>query len=297
MLLLVLAGLSLAGAVFVFSDTLTPQGRRRTASVAMVRRYSGITSRRRQRRYRSGATTDALENVGRRFTTAKMAERLPNRIAAAGLAGRVTPESFAALRIGLVGLTGLTIAAFAGPAGLSGSGLVIVLAVGCALAFLAPGFVLARRAAARRERIAEKLPEALDLLAVSVEAGLGFFGAIQRLVESSTGPLADEFALVLTDLRVGQSSEFALKRMAKRVDTPEIASFVRAVLQGEQLGLSLARTLRNLADDTRKRRRAIAEEKAAKAPVKMLFPAAFFIFPSLFIVILGPAVLTLAKFL
>ncbi len=96
---------------------------------------------------------------------------------------------------------------------------------------------------------------------------------------------------------MGESSERALKRMAKRVNSPEVASFVRAIIQGEQLGLSLARTLRNLADDARKRRRRSAEERAAKAPVKMLFPAALFIFPTLFIVILGPAVLELSKFL
>jgi tight adherence protein C len=296
MLLLLLAGLSLAGAVFVVADTLTPQGRRRTASVAAVRRFSGATPTR-GRKSRSFATTDALDNVGRRFTTAKMAERLPNRIAAAGLAGRVTPESFAAMRIGLVGLAALAALAIGAWADLSGGMILLLLVGACVLAWVAPGWNLDRRARARRERVAEALPEALDLLAVSVEAGLGFFGAIQRLVESSTGPLADEFALVLTDLRVGQSSEHALKRMAKRIDTPEIASFVRAIVQGEQLGISLAKTLKNLADDTRKRRRAVAEERAAKAPVKMLFPAAFFIFPALFIVILGPAVLTLAKYL
>jgi tight adherence protein C len=296
MVLLLLAGLSLAGAVFVVADTLTPQGRRRTASVAMVRRFSGATGPRPRQR-RALATTDALDNVGRRFTTARMAERLPNRIAAAGLAGRVTPESFAAMRIGLVGLAALATIAIGTAVGLSGGTIFLVLAAACVLAWVAPGWNLDRRARARRERVAEALPEALDLLAVSVEAGLGFFGAIQRLVETSTGPLAEEFALVLTDLRVGQSSEHALKRMSKRIDTPEIASFVRAIVQGEQLGISLARTLKNLADDTRKRRRAVAEERAAKAPVKMLFPAAFFIFPALFIVILGPAVLTLAKYL
>jgi tight adherence protein C len=296
MVLLLLAGLSLAGAVFVVADTLTPQGRRRTASVAMVRRFSGATGPRPRQR-RALATTDALDNVGRRFTTARMAERLPNRIAAAGLAGHVTPESFAAMRIGLVGLAALATIAIGTAVGLSGGTIFLVLAAACVLAWVAPGWNLDRRARARRERVAEALPEALDLLAVSVEAGLGFFGAIQRLVETSTGPLAEEFALVLTDLRVGQSSEHALKRMSKRIDTPEIASFVRAIVQGEQLGISLARTLKNLADDTRKRRRAVAEERAAKAPVKMLFPAAFFIFPALFIVILGPAVLTLAKYL
>ncbi len=103
------------------------------------------------------------------------------------------------------------------------------------------------------------------------------------------GALADEFSLVLTELRVGESSERALKRMAKRLDTPEVTSFVRSLLQGEQLGLSLGQTLRNLADDSRRRRRSLAEEAAAKAPIKMLFPAALFIFPALFIVILGPA--------
>ena len=111
------------------------------------------------------------------------------------------------------------------------------------------------------------------------------------------GALADEFSLVLTELRVGESSERALKRMAKRLNAPEVTSFVRSLLQGEQLGLSLGQTLRNLADDSRRRRRSLAEEAAAKAPIKMLFPAALFIFPALFIVILGPAALELGKYL
>ncbi len=295
MLLLLLAGLSFAGAVFVFADSLSPQGRRRTASVAMVRRFSGSTVSR--RRNQPLVSTDALEDVGRRFTTARMRERLPNRIAAAGLAGKVTPESFAALRLGLLGLVTLSVIAFGTVAGLSGRTIFLVVGVGCVLAWVFPGYYLDRRARSRREAISAALPEALDLLAVCVEAGLGLFGAIQRLVETNEGPLANEFALVLTELRVGESSERALKRMAKRVHSPEVASFVRAIIQGEQLGLSLARTLRNLADDARKRRRALAEERAAKAPVKMLFPAALFIFPTLFIVILGPAVLELSRFL
>jgi tight adherence protein C len=296
MLLLLLAGLSFAGAVFVFADSLTPQGRRRTASVAMVRRFSGTTVPQR-RRARPLLTSDSLDHVGHRFTTAQMRERLPHRIAAAGLAGKVTPESFAALRIGLVGLLSLSAIALGTVAGFSVRTIFLLVAGGAVLGWVFPGYYLDRRARARRESISAALPEALDLLAVSVEAGLGLFGAIQRLVESTEGPLADEFALVLTELRVGESSERALKRMAKRMDSPEVTSFVRAIVQGEQLGLSLGRTLRNLADDARKRRRALAEECAAKAPVKMLFPAALFIFPALFVVILGPAVLTLSKFL
>jgi tight adherence protein C len=295
MLLLLLAGLSLAGAVYVVADSLTPQGRRRSTSVALVRRFAGSAA--------AGGgrgpivTTETLEGVGRRFTTDQMRERLPNRIAAAGLAGKVTPESFAALRVGLVGMAALAAIAFGTVAGLESAVVFLLVAVGCVLGWVFPGYYLDRRARGRRESISADLPEALDLLAVCVEAGLGLFGAIQRLVESNDSPLADEFALVLTELRVGESSERALKRMAKRVNSPEVTSFARAIIQGEQLGLSLARTLRNLADDARKRRRAIAEERAAKAPVKMLFPAALFIFPTLFIVILGPAVLELSKFL
>jgi tight adherence protein C len=174
--------------------------------------------------------------------------------------------------------------------------LVLTIALG-GLCFLAPGYALDRRAKSRRQQIHAALPDALDLLAVTVEAGLGLHGAIQRLVDTTTGPLADELALVLTEVRVGESSERALKRMADRLQAPEVSSLVRSLIQGEQLGLSLATTLRHLSEDTRNRRRAIAEELAAKAPVKMLIPTALFIFPALFVVILGPALLEVSKYL
>ncbi len=187
MLLLLLAGLSLAGAVFVVADSLTPQGRRRTASVAMVRRFSG-TALPRRRRNQPLVSNDTLEDIGRRFTSDQMRERLPNRIAAAGLAGKVTPESFAALRLGLVGLAALSVIAFGTVAGLSGGLIFLLVGVGCVLAWVFPGYYLDRRARSRREAISSALPEALDLLAVCVEAGLGLFGAIQRLVETERRP-------------------------------------------------------------------------------------------------------------
>ena len=188
----------------------------------------------------------------------------------------------------------LLIAAYSGQA--FGATLLLAAVFGI-IAFTIPKLLLGRRTAARRAEISNDLPDALDLLAVTVEAGVGLFGAIARLVECMNGALADEFSLVLTELRVGESSERALKRMAKRLDTPEVTSFVRSLLQGEQLGLSLGQTLRNLADDSRRRRRSLAEEAAAKAPIKMLFPAALFIFPALFMVILGPAIIELGKYL
>jgi tight adherence protein C len=164
-----------------------------------------------------------------------------------------------------------------------------------AVGFIAPDWILTMKMRARREAIRGDLPDALDLLAVSVEAGLGFDGAVTKLTEHMDGPLTDEFALMLSEIRVGESRQVALKKMADRVDAMELSNFVRAVVQAEQLGISLARILRVQAADTRSRRQAAAEEKAMKAPIKMLFPTVFFIFPAMFIVVLGPAMLNIME--
>jgi tight adherence protein C len=164
-----------------------------------------------------------------------------------------------------------------------------------AVGFIAPDWVLNMRIRSRREAIRSELPDALDLLAVSVEAGLGFDGAVTKLTEHMQGPLVDEFALTLNEIRVGEARTVALRKMAERVDAPELSTFVRAVIQAEQLGISLGRILRVQAADARIRRQQAAEEKAMKAPIKMLFPTVFFIFPSIFIVVLGPAMLNIMK--
>jgi tight adherence protein C len=238
----------------------------------------------------------AAETLGVRVASEKFKRGLPERLAAAGYAGRITPEAFLAVRLGLTALGVLFALCIGVLTSVTGKTLLLCMVFG-ALGCFGPSLVLNQRARARRRQINAALPDALDLLAVTVEAGLGLFGAIERLVSTTEGPLADEFALVMTELRVGDSSERALKRMAVRLQSPEVASFVRSLIQGEQLGLSLAHTLRNLADDTRRKRRALAEELAQKAPVKMLFPTALFIFPALFVVILGPAILELKNYL
>jgi tight adherence protein C len=140
-----------------------------------------------------------------------------------------------------------------------------------------------------------QLPDALDLLAVSVEAGLGFDGAIAKITEHMEGELADECTLALGEMRIGESRQEALKRMAERVNAPELQSFVRAIIQADQLGISLGRILRVQAVDSRNRRQMAAEERAMKAPIKMLFPTVMFIFPAMFVVILGPAVLNIME--
>ena len=206
-----------------------------------------------------------------------VADRLPRR------QGRVAPSA------------GSSAACLVSSAAGSATGLLFAVALAPALGFIAPGLLRQRSRRARRERIRAELPDALDLLAVSVEAGLGFDGAIAKLTEHMDGPLADEFALTLSEMRIGESRQDALKKMAERVDAPEVASFVRAIIQADQLGISLGRILRVQAADTRLRRQAAAEERAMKAPIKMLFPTVLFIFPAMFLVILGPAFLNIEK--
>ena len=161
--------------------------------------------------------------------------------------------------------------------------------------FIAPGFVVSTRVKRRREAIRSQLPDALDLLAVSVEAGLGFDGAVDKLTEHMEGALADEFSLTLGEMRIGESRHDALKKLAERAATPEVASFTRAIIQADQLGISLGRILRVQAADSRLKRQAVAEERAMKSPIKMLFPTVIFIFPAMFLVILGPAFIQLMK--
>jgi tight adherence protein C len=185
---------------------------------------------------------------------------------------------------------GVVLSTMAGSA--TGLFFTVVLAVA---GFFAPDYFLSLKARARRDKIRADLPDALDLLAVSVEAGLGFDGAIAKITEHMEGPLADEFGLTLGEMRIGEGRQDALKRMSDRVEAPELSSFTRAIIQADQLGTSLGRILRVQAADSRMRRQAAAEERAMKAPIKMLFPTVLFIFPSIFLVILGPAFMNLEK--
>jgi tight adherence protein C len=154
-----------------------------------------------------------------------------------------------------------------------------------------PLFLLKRKARKRLYDIDYTLPAMIDLLVVTVEAGLGFNSALQIAAEKLHGPLGDELRLTMQEQRMGMGTSDALKHMAARADTAGMRTFVRAIVQGEQLGVSIGQILRALAVDMRKLRRAMAEQRAHEAPVKMLFPLVFLIFPSLFIVLLGPAAL------
>ncbi len=173
----------------------------------------------------------------------------------------------------------------------SAGGLVVVGGImGVFTGWSVPMSVVRRRAQHRMERVEVDLPELIDLLVVTVEAGLALNRSLQVASERFHGPLPDELRLTLQEQRMGLATNDALTHMLDRCETPSMRSFVRSIIQGESLGVSMGTILRNLATETRKRRRARAEERAHKAPVKMLFPLVLLMFPSMFIVLLYPAV-------
>ena len=158
------------------------------------------------------------------------------------------------------------------------------------IGFVGPLSILRVRGDRRVAQIEYDLPELIDVLIVTVEAGLAFNSSLQLAAQRLHGPLAEELSLALQEQRMGLSTQQALTNMLERCDTPSVRSFVRSILQGESLGVSIGDIMRNLARETRLRRRQNAEERAQKAPIKILFPLVFLILPALFVVLLYPAV-------
>jgi tight adherence protein C len=172
--------------------------------------------------------------------------------------------------------------------------LAIVVAAGSLLGgWMLPLFVVRRRARLRMKRVDREVPDFIDLLVVTVETGQGLAAAIRVAGERLRGPLGDEVRLAVQEQAMGLSAHESLSNVVARSDTPALRSFVRSVIQGESLGVSIGDILRAVAVEMRKRRRQAAEEQAQKAPIKMLFPLVFCIFPSMFIVLLGPSVFDL----
>jgi tight adherence protein C len=203
----------------------------------------------------------------------------------------VSVESFLAVRVaatavgaGAGALEAISADPFAGG---------VLAAALAGLGYLGPAFLIRLLARKRRARIGPALPDALDLLCVCIQAGLGLEAAIKKLTEEMDGPLADELELVLGEIRIGVSRQEALEKLAARANVPELTVVVRALVLAERQGSSLGRTLAVQAAEARERRRVAAEDEANKAPVKMLFPTALFLFPALFVVVLGPALLTI----
>ena len=168
--------------------------------------------------------------------------------------------------------------------------LILGLAAAVALGWVLPVTVLRRKARRRLGQIDYEMPELIDLLVVTVEAGMGLAGSLQLAGNRFGGPLGDELKLTLQEQSLGMSTTDALRNLLSRANTPNVRSFVRSIVQGEQLGVSIGQIMRNLSREMRTKRRQLAEEKAQKAPIKMLFPLVFLIFPAMFVILLGPAV-------
>lgn len=174
----------------------------------------------------------------------------------------------------------------------AGKGIVIVFILfGILIGFFAPHFYLKQKTKARNHMALREFPDILDLLTVSLEAGLGFDAAITKVVAKKEGPLAMELHRCLEEIRLGKTRREALTGIKERLNVDEIKSFIGSVLQAEKLGIGMVQVLRVIANEVREQRKQRAEETAMKAPIKMLFPLVLFIFPSLFIVLLGPAVI------
>lgn len=187
-------------------------------------------------------------------------------------------------------LTPILLGWLASRAGYKPAVVVLAAVVGLAAGWALPHTLVRRRGRLRLQELDNQLPDLIDLLVVTVEAGLSFAGSLRLAAERIGGPLGEELRLTMQEQNLGLATNEALESLLARADTPSLRSFIRSVLQGETLGVSIGQILRNIADDMRKRRRANAEERAHKAPVKMLIPLIFFIFPSMFVVILVPAV-------
>jgi tight adherence protein C len=302
MLLLLLAAALVGVAAYVALEATTVRQKQLAVALRRAKGYGGFSLRQ----------TDLGKGLGERVVApslerlAELAMKLPmtasldetrRRLIAAGLGQRVSPTTFLAAKSGLAaaGVVLNLLGVVAGSQSLAKAFMLSVAAA--AAAFFLPDTYLTIRMRSRKEDIKAQMPDILDLLCVSVEAGLGFDAALGKVSEKMEGPLVEEVSIMLQEMRIGESRAQALKNFGERLDLPETTSFARSIIQADQLGISLGRILRVQAADMRNRRQMAAEEKAMKAPVKMLFPTVLFIFPAMFIVVLGPALLGLTAVL
>jgi tight adherence protein C len=227
-----------------------------------------------------------------RVTSSSFSERTGKRLALAGNPGDLGVTDWLGIKaIGAIvgGILFFLIFTFMLGMGFLGGALMGLL--GVIVGYIAPEFWLGRKVKARQKAILLMIPDTLDLLTISVRAGLGFDAALGRVVDKLKGPLSDEFRRALAEVRVGKARRDALRDIVPRTEVTPLTNFIGAIIQAEQLGVSISKVLQVQSEQLRIERRQRAEEQAAKAPIKMLFPLVGCIFPSLFIVILGPAII------
>lgn len=221
-------------------------------------------------------------------------DKIRAQLAAAGNPSGIGVAEFVGLRLFLalsLSIGGFILFSVSG--GVGSRTMLLVLCLG-AFGYMMPGIWIGRKGKARKKEIVRSLPDAIELLTISVESGLGFDPALMRVAEKWDNSLTREFARALSEMRIGKAKRDALREMSQRCGVDDLNVFIGSVIQADQLGVPMTQVLRVQSDAMRVRRRQRAEELAHKAPIKMLFPMVFLIFPALYVVILGPAVPTIA---
>jgi tight adherence protein C len=303
MVILLLFGIVLTGAaVALTARALALGGVRREETFAQIATY-GFADRviARELAEPTGLrpALDRLAKLVGAVALSSMSERrerdLRTVLRSAGLY-RTEPATFLGYRVLAAALLPLLLLMSQSSAGV-GVRQVLLLAFVGAMGWVLPSFFVKRRAARRLQEIDLETPELVDLLVTTVEAGVGFASALQLVARRVEGPLGQELRLTLQEQNMGLTIEDSLQNMLLRVDSLSLRTFVQAIVQGQMLGVSIGKILRDLAVDMRKRRRQMAEERAQKAPVKILFPLVFLIMPAMMLIILGGSVIGLGKVL
>jgi tight adherence protein C len=221
-------------------------------------------------------------------------DQIQRELVAAGFF-RVGPRRFLGYRLIIAIVSGVVVLWLFSVSGKSAGVILVATVVATLFGWLVPNIYVHRRARLRLNRIDDKLPGMIDLLVVTLEAGIAFTGALRMASDRLGGPLGEELRLTIQEQALGLTTMEALENWLKRCDTPYVRGFVRAMVQGERLGVSIGQILRNQAVEMRARQKATVEERAQKAPIKILFPLVFLIFPAMFLIVLGPAILTISK--
>jgi tight adherence protein C len=234
-----------------------------------------------------------LSRTASRVTSASSADTMERRLALAGNPGDLRIADWLGVKALVAGGMGVALFLLGQLVGGDTALAIIVAVVGLGIGYILPEFWIGRKIKARQKIILKMIPDALDLLTISVRAGLGFDAALAKVVEKLPGPLSDEFRRALAEVRVGKARREALRDMIPRTNVQPLSNFIGAIIQAETLGVSISKVLQIQSEQLRLERRQRAEQLAAQAPIKMLFPLVGCIFPSLFVVILGPAVISL----
>jgi len=299
MTLILLIGLVLVGAAVAFGLRATAFGATRSReTLGNIDVYGFATRSRRAahvgRREVLTKIADAMGALYSRHTTDEREQEVRELLRSAGMY-RMEPVTFLGYRLLIATFVPLFWLWLLGAAGASAAGIFVLCTAFAGIGWVLPMFMLRKRAASRLDQIDLEVPELVDLLVTTVEAGVGFGAALQITARRVRGPLGDELRVALSEQSMGLTIQEALTNMLARANSGALRMFVQAVLQGESLGVSIGKILRDLAIEMRKRRRQKAEERAQKAPTKIIFPLVMLILPAMLIVSIGPFVVSISQ--